>query len=70
MANVRIEFRPVGSTGPTEVGSLAVHRQNALGLPACGQPIKNWTDPKTGQRWNARPVPTDNPITCERTGCK
>jgi hypothetical protein len=69
--NVRIEFRPVGSTSDTSEfpQTLAVHAQNALGLPACGQPIQNWTD-GAGMRWNAKPVATSDPVTCEKEGCR
>ena len=40
-----------GADGWEGENTLAMHEDRGDGTPLCGQPIKDWTDPKTGKRW-------------------
>lgn len=33
--------------------TLAMHEDRGDGTPLCGQPLRDWTDPKTGMRWRS-----------------
>ena len=49
--------------------NLAIHANKGDNTPGCGQPLRNWTDPKTGIRHNARYAVVDKPATCMKIGC-
>jgi hypothetical protein len=71
MANMRYVVRG------TTTGDLKVHVARADGYAACGEMCHSpqrgdlwWYDRKAGRYEQLVPIPTSQPVTCGRNGCK